>query len=185
LERIRVNNNDSDSNYNQPSGGGGGGSILYNLFGLIDDVDASGFFGLPGLNGGSVHLTNNNSSVCYNGSLGSNESKYYKTYKDDGTYEDNYEGRNGIDSTRNNKFSGGGGGSYGGYVEHFYNKNGSYIPSSSKITVNKGNLGGYGGVGYRGGGGGGGGATTTDGITTSRGGNGGKGGVGFVTLYFY
>jgi len=174
-----LDNKDSDSNYNQPSGGGGGGgSIFYNKSGLLDDLDYYGSVGLPGLNGGSIHLTNNNSSICYNGSLGSYETKWISTGYTNGYYR----GSNGDDSS-NNQFSGGGGGSYGGYVDNYYIGL-SLKTDLVKIDNTNNNRGGDGGNGYRGGGGGGGGAAITNGSLVT-GGNGGVGGSGFVTLYFY
>jgi hypothetical protein len=168
-----ISNNKSDSNYNQPSGGGGGGSILYitNLYGIT----TSDTYGFPGLNGGSVHLTNNESSICYIGSLGNNIVTYTQS-------SSTHTGSNGDNSNKNNKLSGGGGGSHG-FVKNIYNKlNRSFVSNTNAIGNT---IGGNGGNGYKGGGGGGGGSAVGGSSYAKTGGNGGSGGNGFVNLYFY
>jgi hypothetical protein len=185
-----ISNTDSNSYYNQPSGGGGGGSvilinnnsseIIYNNETLVIGDN----YGIPGLNGGSLHLTNNESSIC---SIGSSGGNYI-------LQEPYNNGNNGVDSSFNNPFSGGGGGSYGGYVSDRYDTSSKsfihrvYNYEDSNTMVKS--VAGIGGNGYKGGGGGGGGAllqygNSPDYTQSTTGGNGGRGGFGFVKLYFY
>jgi hypothetical protein len=176
-----ISNNESDSNYNQPSGGGGGGSVFLNIpgsYGGEYGLDYKNYYGFPGLNGGSVHLTNNKSSICYNGSLGNNGVIYDQL-------TNTYTGLNGYNSIINNQLSGGGGGSYGS-VKYIYNKSNNRFESSNFIDADT--IGGKGGDGFKGGGGGGGGSSAGTRLLSNylrKGGNGGSGGKGFVNLYFY